>query len=68
MADETEDLTEQILKDASRPQSVSTPGLTVTRHNLRDLIEMDKHLTRKRAARSKLGGIKMVRSCPPPMG
>ena len=62
------DTTEQLEREARKPQSVSVPGLSVGRHGLQDQIALDKHLARKRAARSKLGGIRMMKSCPPPMG
>jgi len=65
MASGSEDRLE---REAAKPQSVSVPGLSVSRHTLRDQIALDKYLARKRAARSKLGGIKMLKTSPPPMG
>jgi hypothetical protein len=62
------DSSEQLEREARKPQSVSIPGLSVGRHSLRDQIELDKHLARKRTAQSKLGGIRMMKTSPPPTG
>ena len=62
------DSSDRLEREAAKPQNVAVPGLSVGRHSLRDQIEMDKYLARKRAKYSKLGGIRMMKSSPPPMG
>lgn len=63
MADEN--LEQAIIDAATEPAKVSVDGLSVERPALGDLLEADKHLANKRAARgSGLGGLKLVKLVP----
>jgi len=62
-----DDLETTIRQAAENPASVSAEIGSATQHNLKDLIEADKHLARKAAARGKSLGIRLARLTPPGM-
>jgi len=59
---------EDLAREAAKPQSVTIPGLSVTRRSLSDQIAMDRYLAKKKAAKKRLGGIRLIRTSPPSMG
>ena len=64
MADE--DLEQTIIDAANGPAKVTVDGQTVEQPALGDLIEADKHLANKQAAKKAgVGGIKFMKIVPP---
>lgn len=64
MADET-DFSELIEQAAAGPASVSVDGSTVNARSIADLIEADKHLAAKKAAKKKSLGIRRIQIVQP---
>ncbi len=64
MADET-DFSALIEEAATGPASVSADGTTVNARPISDLIEADKHLANKRAAKKKSLGIRRIQIVQP---
>lgn len=58
-------LDDKITEVANGPAKASGDAGAVEQHNLKDLIEADKHLAQKQAAKSKGLGIKRVQLIPP---
>ena len=61
----SDDLTPEIAKNAKGPQSVSVPGLSVSKHNLRDQIEAEKFRRQAGAAKSRKLPIRFGKMIPP---
>lgn len=62
MPDELDDI---IRQNAAAPVKVQTDAGKVEQHPLPDLIEADKHLAAKEAAKSKTAGLKFSKLIPP---
>ena len=58
-------LEEVIRRNAEGPESAEADGVRVKQHPLRDQIEVDKHLARKRAGANPAGALKRVKIVPP---
>ena len=58
---ETPNLTETIRKNASGPKSAQVDGQRVEQHALTDIIQADKYLASKKAAKSRTGGLKFTK-------
>ena len=54
-------LDEAIVKSASGPRSAQVDGQRVEQHPLPDLVEADRYLASKRAARGRYGGLRITR-------
>lgn len=62
----TNELTaDQLAAAAVKPASVSVDGRSASAHPLRDLVEMDKHLARKGASKSRRLGLRFLKINPP---
>lgn len=61
MSTEEPDLTPLIQQTASQPKSYENDGEKLTNHSLPELIEANKHLTRKKAARNPFKALKIAR-------
>jgi hypothetical protein len=59
------DLEAAIETAAENPQSASVDGVTVTQRSLSELIEADKYLQAKKAARRKNRGLRYTKIVPP---
>lgn len=57
-------LEEQLRQAASAPAEASNETGSVKQHNLKDLIELDKHLAGKSAAANPLGALGLGRVLP----
>lgn len=57
----TEDLSATIAAAAAKPQRVKAGDVEVQGHSLADLVEADKHLSRKAAGRSRTGGLRFTK-------
>lgn len=60
-----QDLENAMIESAKGPASVSVDGTTIGQHNLRDLIELEKHLAAKRSIQKGGLGIILKRLVPP---
>lgn len=58
---ETPNLTEVIQRNASGPKSAQVDGQRVEQHALTDIIQADKYLASKKAAKSRTGGLKFTK-------
>ena len=58
-------LDDKIQEVASGPAKASGDAGSVDQHKLKDLVEADKHLSQKEAAKSRGLGIKRVQLIPP---
>ena len=58
---ETPNLTEVIQRNASGPKSAQVDGQRVEQHALSDIIQADKYLASKKAAKSRTGGLKFTK-------
>lgn len=58
---ETPKLTEVIQRNASGPKSAQVDGQRVEQHALTDIIQADKYLASKKAAKSRTGGLKFTK-------
>lgn len=65
MPDETPDLSDRIAEVAQGPAQASDAAGSMQQHNPKDLIEVDKYLAQKKAARRKLGGLRIFKFRPP---
>ena len=54
-------LDEAIVKSASGPKSAQVDGQRVEQHPLSDLVQADRYLASKRAARGRYGGLRITR-------
>jgi hypothetical protein len=61
------DLEETIRTAAAEPASASADGQSATAQPLRDLIDADKYLATKAAARAQKPGIRFAKFIPPGM-
>lgn len=50
---------------ASGPSSVSVDGQSVSSRGVSEMIELDRYLSQKEAARRKTGGLRFVKLIPP---
>lgn len=60
-----DNLEESILENAKRPASAASDGVSVTQHNLKDQIEVDKHLSAKQAVTKPNRGLRFNKLVPP---
>ncbi len=60
-----EDLTNQILENASGPKAAKGDSGSMEQHSLSDQIEADRYLASKKAAGSKGMGLKVSQLIPP---
>ena len=60
-----DDLEDVILENAEGPQSVDADGVRVAQHGLRDQIEADAYLARRRARRDPRYSLMRFQICPP---
>ncbi|MGI6356741.1 MAG: hypothetical protein ACOX6W_16860 [Lentisphaeria bacterium] len=58
---ETPNLTEVIQRNASGPKSAQVDGQRVEQHALTDIIQADKYLASKKAAKSRTSGLKFTK-------
>ena len=58
---ETPNLTEVIQRNASGQKSAQVDGQRVEQHALTDIIQADKYLASKKAAKSRTGGLKFTK-------
>lgn len=65
MADETEDLGDEIETNASGPKRVKGDQGEVEQHSLKDQIEADRYLASKRAMSTKRRGVRFSKIVPP---
>jgi len=63
----TADLSSQIEEAAADPQSVTVDGQTVSSRPLSELIEADRYLASKAAARARKSGFRISKIIPPGM-
>ena len=61
----TQDLEEAIRRNAAGPKAAQVDGQRVEQHPLGDLLEADRYLAAKRAAKSRKGGLKFTRMSHP---
>ena len=61
MPEQPSNLEETIRKNASGPKSAQVDGQRVEQHALTDLIQADKYLASKKAAKSRTGGLKFTK-------
>ncbi|HOQ61909.1 MAG TPA: hypothetical protein PKZ08_14885 [Vicinamibacterales bacterium] len=54
-------LEDAIVKSASGPKSAQVDGQRVEQHPLSDLVQADRYLASKRAARGRYGGLRIMR-------
>ena len=64
-AETQEEMAEVIRRNVEGPESAEADGVRVKQHPLRDQIEVDKHLARKRAGANPAGALKRVKIVPP---
>jgi hypothetical protein len=70
MPDDTPDLTDRIKEVAQGPAQASDAAGGMQQHNpssvqYLDLVEVDKYLAQKRAAKRRLGGLRIFKFRPP---
>jgi hypothetical protein len=58
------DLSDEIQQAAAAPAKVTVDGVTIEQHDLPDMVEADKHLARRAAARSPALPIRVGRFRP----
>lgn len=56
-----ENLETKIIEQVSLPKSYENDGEKITNHSLSELVEADKHLSRRRAGRNPFGALKIVK-------
>lgn len=56
-----DNLNNKIIETANGPKSYENDGEKITQHSLPELIEADKHLARKTAARNPFAALKKAR-------
>jgi len=61
MPEQPSNLEEAIRKNASGPKSAQVDGQRVEQHALTDIIQADKYLASKKAAKSRTGGLKFTK-------
>lgn len=61
----SEELDDTIRQAATSPQSATVDGNTVTSRNLNELLEADRYLANKRAAKSGGLGLRIQKIIPP---
>ncbi len=61
MSEETSSLETSIIKNATGPKSAQVDGQRVEQHALTDIIQADKYLASKKAAKSRTGGLKFTK-------
>lgn len=54
-------LEDQIRRNASGPKSAEVDGQRVEQHSLDDVIKTDKYLASKKAAKSRMSGLKLTK-------
>jgi hypothetical protein len=59
--DEKKGLEEAIVRSASGPRSAQVDGQRVEQHPLSDLVQADRYLAAKKAARGRYGGLRITR-------
>lgn len=59
------DLTDVIASEAALPLKSESDGQSAEGHTLKDLIEADRYLAAKAAAKTGWGKVKMARAVPP---
>ncbi|MEW4454573.1 hypothetical protein AB1L30_18005 [Bremerella sp. JC817] len=64
MADEQQDLTNEIADAANKPRQVTVDGVTVQGHSIPDLVAADKYLSQKKAIKKR--GFFSARQMVPP--
>jgi len=63
MADTNEEAIAKLEAAATNPKQVTVDGVTVQAHSLKDQIELDQYLARKKAAQK--GGMRFQKIVPP---
>ena len=58
---ENRTLEDAIRRNASGPKSAQVDGQRVEQHPLSDLVQADRYLASKRAARGRYGGLRIMR-------
>ena len=61
MPEQPSNLEEAIRKNATGPKSAQVDGQRVEQHALSDIIQADKYLASKKAAKSRTGGLKFTK-------
>ena len=61
MPEQPSNLEEAIRKNATGPKSAQVDGQRVEQHALTDIIQADKYLASKKAAKSRTGGLKFTK-------
>ena len=54
-------LEDQIRRNASGPKAAEVDGQRVEQHSLDDVIKTDKYLASKKAAKSRMSGLKLTK-------
>jgi hypothetical protein len=61
MPEQQQNFEELIQRNASGPKSAQVDGQRVEQHALTDIIQADKYLASKKAAKSRTGGLKFTK-------
>lgn len=61
MSEENSNLETALIQNASGPKSAQVDGQRVEQHALTDIIQADKYLASKKAAKSRTGGLKFTK-------
>ena len=61
MPDTKQDLSKEIRDAASMPKSYENDGEKITNHSMRDLIEADKYIAKKRIARNPFAAVRIAK-------
>jgi hypothetical protein len=56
-----ENIEEKIIENALGPKSMDVDGQRIEQHSPKDLIELDRYLSSKKAVRSRRGGLRIAK-------